>query len=150
MLVSGRTHLEAQFLNGACVTAVCRMIKSKNEIALIQFAMNLTLNVQRAAARILEPGISTLDVQDFLAKAHIKLGSDAPPPFRIVLFGQPTAYPHGVPYPQELKEGDMVLIDTGAPVDGYYSDITREWGRLLRECWAPGAPEWRYSRKFIG
>jgi Xaa-Pro dipeptidase len=41
------------------------MIKSKNEIALIQFAMNLTLNVQRATARILEPGISTLDVQDF-------------------------------------------------------------------------------------
>ena len=118
---------EAQFLNGACVTAACRMIKSKNEIALIQFAMNLTLKVQRAAARILKPGISTLDVQDFLAKAHIKLGSDSPPPFRIVLFGQPTAYPHGVPYPQELKEGDMVLIDTGAPVDGYFSDITRSY-----------------------
>ena len=44
-----------------------------------------------------------------------------------MLFGEATAYPHGVPYPQTLKEGDMILIDTGAPVDGYLSDITRSY-----------------------
>jgi len=105
---------QAEFRNGACVTAACRMHKSKNEIALMQYAMNLTLSIQESAARILESGISTRDVQDFLIKAHLKMGADMPPPFRIVLFGEPTAYPHGVPYPQELKEGDMVLIDVGA------------------------------------
>ena len=112
-----RAMPQGSFLNGACVTAACRMRKSKNEIALIQYAMNLTLEIQRRAARILEPGISTRDVQDFLVKAHLKMGADTPPPFKIVLFGKPTAYPHGVPYPQELKEGDMVLIDVGAPID---------------------------------
>lgn len=122
-----RAMPQASFLNGVCVTAACRMRKSENEIALIQYAMNLTLEIQRSAARILEPGISTRDVQDFLVKAHLKMGTDTPPPFKIVLFGEPTAYPHGVPYPQELKEGDMVLIDVGAPIDGYYSDITRSY-----------------------
>ncbi len=136
-----RAMPQADFKNGACVTAACRMHKSKNEIALLQYAMNLTLRIQRSAARILDVGMSTRDVQDFLIQAHLKMGADMPPPFRIVLFGEPTAYPHGVPYPQELKEGDMVLIDVGAPIDGYYSDITRSYvfgepTRRQREVWA--------------
>ncbi|NBT28721.1 MAG: aminopeptidase P family protein [Gammaproteobacteria bacterium] len=136
-----RAMPQADFKNGACVTAACRMHKSKNEIALLQYAMNLTLRIQRSAARILDVGMSTRDVQDFLIQAHLKVGTDTPPPFRIVLFGEPTAYPHGVPYPQELKEGDMVLIDVGAPIDGYYSDITRSYvfgepTRRQREVWA--------------
>jgi len=136
-----RAMPQADFKNGACVTAACRMHKSKNEIALLQYAMNLTLRIQRSAARILDVGMSTRDVQDFLIQAHLKMGTDTPPPFRIVLFGEPTAYPHGVPYPQELQEGDMVLIDVGAPIDGYYSDITRSYvfgepTRRQREVWA--------------
>ncbi len=136
-----RAMPQADFKNGACVTAACRMHKSKNEIALLQYAMNLTLRIQRSAARILDVGMSTRDVQDFLIQAHLKMGTDTPPPFKIVLFGEPTAYPHGVPYPQELKEGDMVLIDVGAPIDGYYSDITRSYvfgepTRRQREVWA--------------
>ena len=135
-----RAMPQAEFLNGTCITAGCRMQKSANEIALIQFAMNLTLKVHQSAARILEAGMSTVDVQAFLTAAHLKLGTDGPPPFRIVLFGEPTAYPHGVPYPQELREGDMVLIDTGATVDGYFSDITRTYvfgepSKRQREVW---------------
>ena len=44
-----------------------------------------------------------------------------------MLFGEATAYPHGVPYPQTLVKGDMVLIDIGATVEGYHSDITRSY-----------------------
>jgi Xaa-Pro dipeptidase len=47
--------------------------------------------------------------------------------FNIVLFGEATAYPHGVPYPQTLQDGDMVLIDVGATIEGYHSDITRSY-----------------------
>ena len=72
-------------------------------------------------------GITTTEVQAFITAAHRKLGSEGDPPFNGVLFGEATAYPHGVPYPQTLKDGDMVLIDTGAPVDGYLSDITRSY-----------------------
>src|SRR5262249_53230198 len=81
----------------------------------------------KRAARIMREGITTTEVQAFLTAAHRKLGSEGPPPFNSVLFGEATAYPHGVPYPQTLKDGDMILIDTGAPVDGYLSDITRSY-----------------------
>ena len=115
------------FINSIDVTAGCRMIKSEHELALMQTAKNITLEAHKAAARIMREGITTTEVQAFITAAHRKLGSEGDPPFNAVLFGEATAYPHGVPYPQTLKEGDMILIDTGAPVDGYLSDITRSY-----------------------
>jgi Xaa-Pro dipeptidase len=115
------------FVNGSEVTAQCRMLKSGAEIALIKRAMELTLEVHKATARILREGITTLEVADFISKAHLRLGSDTAPNVSIVLFGEPTAYPHGVPYPQTLKDGDMVLIDIGATLYGYQSDLTRSY-----------------------
>ena len=116
-----------EFVNGSLITARCRMIKSAAEIALMQRAKDITLEVHKATARILTEGITTTEVADFIAKAHTRLGVDGPLSFCIVLFGEPTAYPHGVPYPQTLANGDMVLIDTGATIEGYHSDITRSY-----------------------
>jgi Xaa-Pro dipeptidase len=129
------------FVNGGVITDACRRIKSPNEIALIKTAMGLTLQVQQVTARILREGMTTLEVADFVEKAHVRLGFDGPPNFCIVLFGEPTAYPHGVPYPQTLKKGDMVLVDTGAVLHGYQSDITRSYvfgepNARQREIWA--------------
>ena len=115
------------FVNADAISGRCRMRKSACEIALMQKAKNITLQAQKAAARILRVGISTTEVQAFLTEAHHRLGADGPPTFCIVLFGEPTAYPHGVPYPQTLKHDDMVLIDVGAPIEGYHSDITRSY-----------------------
>ncbi len=113
------------FANASAITAACRQVKTPAEIALMQVAMDATLAVHAAAARCLAPGMTTPEVQAFLDQAHRKLG--AQPASRAVQFGEATAYPHGVPYPQTLQESDMVLIDTGAFVEGYRSDITRSY-----------------------
>src|SRR5438552_14935888 len=128
------------FINATDVTAGCRMIKSEHEIALMQTDKNITLEAHNAAARVMREGITSTEVQAFIAAAHKKLGSEGEPPFNAVLFGEASAYPHGVPYPQTLRDGDMILIDTGAPVDGYLSDITRSYvfgepTRRQREVW---------------
>lgn len=114
-------------INGEDLVAECRRIKSENELALLSQAKAITLKIQQAVARILCVGIDTRDVQQFLDDAHVACGMDGRSTFKIVLFGEPTAYPHGVPYPQTLTEGDMVLIDTGATLHGYNSDITRSY-----------------------
>lgn len=113
------------FHSGAAITAGCRMVKSPAELALMQTAMDITLAVHKAAARCLAPGMPTTEVQAFLDAAHRKLGGQ--PASRAVQFGEATAYPHGVPYPQTLAAGDMVLVDTGCFVEGYRSDITRTY-----------------------
>jgi len=117
----------ANFVSAKAVTAGCRMIKSAAELALMQRAKDLTLEVHKAAARILREGITTAEVTGFIHEAHKRVGASAGSYFCIVLFGEATAYPHGVSYEQSLEPGDMVLIDTGCTVHDYISDITRSY-----------------------
>jgi Xaa-Pro dipeptidase len=112
--------------NAKAVSAFCRSRKSGAEIALMQRVKDMTLEVHKAAASILHEGITTVEVADFIARAHRKVGAPGSY-FCIVLFGEATAYPHGVSYVQTLKQGDVVLIDTGCQVKGYISDITRTY-----------------------
>lgn len=117
----------AQYSDGTVITAACRMQKSTAELALLQLAKDMTLEVHKSAARILRTGISTAEVTAFIHDAHIALGAPAGSYFCIVLFGEDTAYPHGVANPKPLADGDMVLIDTGCQLHGYNSDITRSY-----------------------
>lgn len=108
------------------LTAFCRARKSAAEIALIQCAMNMTMEVHRATASMLHEGITTKEVEDFVNQAHKRVGSSGSY-FCIVLFGEASSYPHGVNCVQTLKKGDIVLIDTGCKVHNYISDITRTY-----------------------
>ena len=117
---------ELKLINATEVTAHCRMQKSANEIALIQRAMDMTLEVHKATASMLYEGITTTEVEAFINQAHKKVGASESY-FCIVLFGQASSYPHGVKNPQTLQPGDVVLVDTGCKVHGYLSDITRTY-----------------------
>ena len=122
-----QSNPQYQFRNAAEVTASCRMIKSSTELALMQRAKNITLEVHKCAARILAPGVTTTEVEAFIHAAHKAAGASTGSYFCIVLFGEATAYPHGVKDPQVLQDNDMVLIDTGCQLEGYISDITRSY-----------------------
>lgn len=134
-------HSKLTIVNGEELIAQCRRIKSANEITLLSQAKAITLRIHQLTGRILCAGIDTREVQSFLDAAHVACGMDGRSTFKIVLFGEPTAYPHGVPYPQTLAANDMVLIDTGATLHGYNSDITRSYvfgepDARQREIWA--------------
>lgn len=116
----------AQIINGSSITAECRMHKSAAELALMQKVKNITLEVQKKAAKILREGISSFEVAQFIDQAHRAYGGSAST-FCIVSFGAATAMPHGPDAEQFLREGDMVLIDTGCKLHGYNSDITRSY-----------------------
>jgi len=113
-VISAQSMIEAQ-----------RQCKSTAEIALMQTAMNASFAVQKAVHAGLRAGISTTEVTDFILAAHVALGLK--PLFAAAQFGEATAYPHGVPEPQILQQGDMVLFDMGGTLHGYASDITRTY-----------------------
>lgn len=115
-----------RFVDAGGITTACRQCKSPSEIALMQRAKDMTLEVHKAAARILHEGISTTEVAEFIHQAHRRVGAPGSI-FCIVLFGAASAFPHGVKHAQRLKDGDMVLIDTGCKVHSYLSDITRSY-----------------------
>jgi Xaa-Pro dipeptidase len=116
-----------QIVNAKSIIASCRMVKSNLEIAIMQQAMNITLEVQKAAARILRVGISAKEVTDFIHEAHKKYGVPSGSYFCIVLFGIDSSFPHGVKSPKDLEENEIVLIDTGCVLHDYISDITRTY-----------------------
>jgi Xaa-Pro dipeptidase len=117
---------QAHIINASSITAECRMHKSMAELALMQTAKSITLEVQRRAAKILRAGISSTEVATFIDQAHRAFGGSSST-FCIVSFGAATAMPHGPDGVQHLREGDMVLIDTGCKIHGYHSDITRSY-----------------------
>lgn len=123
-----------EVMDGTPIVDGCRSVKSPAELALMRQAKAMTLEVQRRAARILREGIGTGEVRRFIEAAHQALGATATL-FCIVEFGRSTAFPHGIPGEGRLREGDMVLIDTGCVVQGYISDITRSYvfGRPTEE-----------------
>ena len=109
------------------LTQAMRSIKSDSEIVLIQRAHEMTLEVLKAAASILDTGMTTTEVVEFIDDAHRAVGAPAGSYFCIVLFGVATSFPHGVKEPQSLKPDDWVLMDTGCVLHEYISDITRSF-----------------------
>lgn len=103
-----------------------RRLKSPAEIALLQHAKSITIEVHRRAWKQLRAGQLASEVTRFIDEEHRKLAG-AGNTFCITSFGEDTSLPHGGEGDRALAEGDIVLIDTGTQIDGYNSDITRTY-----------------------
>jgi len=102
-----------------------RMIKSKDEINDIKRAAAIA---DQALANILpkiKVGITERALANELDYQMAKLGSEELSFATILGFGERSALPHGIPSNRELLKGDLILIDFGAVVNGYRSDMTR-------------------------
>jgi Xaa-Pro dipeptidase len=113
----------AGYLSAAPVTVGCRMIKSAAELALMQRASDLTIAAFRGSFATLRPGMTQHDLSGYMLAAQERLGGSDP--WALVGFGAASAFPHGSSKPQQLREGDIVLMDAGCALQGYQSDITR-------------------------
>jgi len=117
-----------------------RRAKEPAEIALMAHAKTITLEVQRRAWASLKAGTRVSEIVRFIDNEHRAFGADGGNTFCLVSFGDDTTLPHGGEGDRALKEGDVVLIDTGCRIDGYNSDITRTYvfgepGGRVREIW---------------
>ena len=123
----------AEIRNGAPVVRACRMIKSPAELALMQKAADVTLAAYRHTLPRIEKGMSPADIGAIMNAATTALGGN--PEFALVLLGEASAYPHGSGKPQQVREGEVVLMDCGCTVHGYQSDISRSFvfGKASRE-----------------
>ena len=113
----------ATVVNGAPVVRGCRMHKSAAEIALMQIASDITLAAYRHTAPRVEAGMTPADIGAIMKAATRALGGNSE--FELILLGEASAYPHGSGKPQAVRDGEVVLMDCGATVHGYQSDISR-------------------------
>ncbi|WP_257548559.1 Xaa-Pro peptidase family protein [Sphingopyxis sp. DBS4] len=113
----------AGVVNGAPVVRGCRMHKSAAEIALMQVANDITVAAYRHTAPRIEAGMTPADIGAIMRAATVALGGASE--FELILLGEASAYPHGSGKPQAVRDGEVVLMDCGATVHGYQSDISR-------------------------
>lgn len=103
-----------------------RRAKDPAEIATIERAV---LCADRALADVcpsIDDSMTERDVRDELEYRMRRHGADGPSYDTIVASGPVnSARPHHRPSSRRLEEGDLIVIDVGALVDGYHSDLTR-------------------------
>jgi Xaa-Pro aminopeptidase len=103
-----------------------RMIKSAQEIALIRRSVDVNSRAFEAALRAIRPGKTTeMDVAAEIDYRMRKLGAERPAFETIVASGRRSALPHAQPTKTILGKNELLLIDMGATLAGYASDMTR-------------------------
>lgn len=138
-----RVMHEVNIMSGTAVVRACRMVKSPNEIALMQKAADVTVAAYRHVGPRIERGMTPGDIGDMMANAHRALG--ASPEFALILLGEASAYPHGTGKPQAVRNGEVVLMDCGCSVHGYQSDISRTF--VYGEANAEQRKVWKQMRE---
>lgn len=116
------------FVHAGSFIEEARLHKDPAEISAMRQACKETLSMMARIPRLAKEGMTELE----LAR---EIGGG------IVQFGENAAVPHGGPTDRRLRKGDVVLVDTGNNVEGYWSDLTRTFffGRktaMFREVYA--------------
>jgi Xaa-Pro dipeptidase len=110
---------------GHAAVLALRARKDQHEIAILRRANELTKSAIREVAATLSPGLDGAEISARLDAVHEKMGMRSP--WCLALIGPAAALPHGDAAAAPLAKGDVLLIDTGASLHGYQSDISRTW-----------------------
>ncbi len=112
--------------NAEPVIASLRRIKDQAEIESMQKAADIAQNALRATLPMIRAGATEIEIASELFMQLVHHGSSPVNPFNPIVSGGPnSANPHAAPSHRPLSPGDLLVIDYGAYIDGYFSDITR-------------------------
>ncbi|MDA3000170.1 MAG: M24 family metallopeptidase [Actinomycetota bacterium] len=128
-----------------------RRVKEEHEIATIKRAAEIATEALTLTLPLVDVGVTERDIRDELDHRMRRLGADGPSYDTIVASGPVhSAIPHHLPSNRSLSAGDSLVVDVGALVDGYHSDMTRtffvgeppsplvDWYRVLLEAQQKG------------
>jgi len=102
-----------------------RSIKEPEELGFITKAVKLVDAAFEQAKAIIRPGITEKEAAWEIEKILRQEGSEGIPFEIIVASGPNSALPHARPTEKTICAGEPVLIDMGARISGYCSDLSR-------------------------
>jgi Xaa-Pro aminopeptidase len=102
-----------------------RHVKDEEEIQSIRLAAHIADQALMELVSQIKPEVTERELAIELEYQMALLGSEAPSFPTIMLAAERSALPHGVPGDRALQPGDLLLIDFGAVINGYHSDMTR-------------------------
>jgi Xaa-Pro aminopeptidase len=107
------------------LTEHLRARKDAREIAQMRKAAILAGKVLERAIRLLKPGVQELEIAGETEYQMRRRGASGPSFETIVAFGERSALPHARPTAKRLRKNELVVLDLGAILGHYCSDITR-------------------------
>ena len=117
---------EADFPDASQALASLRLRKEESEISAMRRAVKAAQDALEATIPFIRIGMTEKAIAAELNVQLLKHGSESELPFPpIVSSGPNSANPHASPSDRKLQPGDLLVVDWGATVDGYISDLTR-------------------------
>jgi Xaa-Pro aminopeptidase len=102
-----------------------RQIKSLGEIAFLRQAIEVSLDAQLEAMKMMRPGLYEYQVAAKMVEAHLMGGAEAEGYAPIVGAGPNSTALHYDKLSRKIEDGDIVVLDVAAQYSGYSADITR-------------------------
>jgi len=102
-----------------------RLVKSPEEIERIRRSVLLNSEAYARTMRGVHPGVREREIAAELDFQMHRLGAEKTAFDTIVAAGARSALPHAHPTAHRLAVNELLLIDMGACLDGYMSDMTR-------------------------
>lgn len=102
-----------------------RAVKEPAEVELIARAAAISDAAFEGVVANIQAGMTEQDVAWSIEKSLHEKGSQSVPFDIMVASGPNAAMPHAKPSPRPIQPGEPVLIDFGAKIDGYSSDLSR-------------------------
>jgi len=99
--------------------------KDANEVRLIERAAAVAIRALERTLAEVRVGMTELQVAGVLERALRDEGSEGFPFPSIVATGPRSALPHARASAAKIRDGDLLLLDFGAEVEGYCADVTR-------------------------
>jgi Xaa-Pro aminopeptidase len=118
-------HPPRTIVDPATIVHEMRVLKSPEEIELMQRAADIAAEAHVEAMKTVRPGMKEYEVEAQIEQVFRRRGAAGPSYTSIVGSGANATVLHYINNDGELRDGELLLIDAGAEYKGYASDITR-------------------------
>ena len=118
-------HPPETIIDPATIVHELRVIKSPEELEIMQRAADIAAEAHVEAMKAVRPGMREYEVEALIEQIFRRHGAAAPAYTSIVGAGANATVLHYINNDGELRDGELVLIDAGAEYKGYASEITR-------------------------
>ena len=120
-------HPPQTIIDPATIVHELRVLKSPEEIEIMQRAADIAAEAHVEAMKAVRPGMNEYEVEALIERVFRERGAAAPAYTSIVGAGPNATVLHYINNDGQLRDGDLLLVDAGAEYKGYASDITRTY-----------------------
>ena len=114
-----------QYMRAAKILKDLRSIKQKEEISVIQKAIDITDITFKRILQFVQPGVMEFEIEAEIIHSFLSNRATGEAYGSIIASGDRARTLHYVSNNQECKDGELLLMDFGAEYGGYCADLTR-------------------------